>query len=110
MDLVGMVNNTYTEDAVYIHNIPFFNGAPPYEAQGREEIIAALSAIAARQGAFEVKGPTVFYASNEHVAFQCIVRSPNTGVWILDENWTLQGGKVARCFAYGYNLTEAETG
>jgi hypothetical protein len=110
LDLESMVNNTFTEDAVYYHNLPFFEEEPPHIVRGRRAIIDALTVIAGRQGAFTVEPPTSFSESDLHVCFHCILKSPNTCGRLLNEFRLIKGDKVSHCFGYGYNLTEAREG
>ena len=107
-DVAGMVNNTYTEDAILYHNFPFFDGDPPYIVQGREAIIKTEEIIFApeNQGEIEAGEPFNFVESEDFLGFQIIVKSPNTGKWLITDAWVLRDGKIARYFAMGYRLED----
>jgi hypothetical protein len=103
-DMPGMVTNTFTEDAAYYSNFPFFEGELPHVFRGREKLVEVMSFLLDHQGAIEVDGPNSFSESDEHVAFQCVITSPNTGKWLANEFWLLEDDKIAHFFGYTYKL------
>ena len=40
-DIEGLVHDTYTDDAVLVHNFPYFPGPGPYRHEGKQAIIEA---------------------------------------------------------------------
>jgi hypothetical protein len=100
-DIAGMVRDTFHDEAVYYHNFPFFETPPPFVITGKDKIIAALSTIFERQGDIRVGEPMGWSESDNHIAFQILVTSPNTGSWLVSDFWYLRDGKVFLYFGYG---------
>lgn len=103
-DIAGMVNNTFRDDAVYYHNFPFFDAPPPFVISGKENIIKAMSVIFERQGKMRVGEPIDWSESDNHIALQILVISPNTGSWLITDFFGLRDGKVSEYFGYGRQL------
>lgn len=103
-DFEGMVNDTFTDDAVLYHNFPFFDSPPPYVVKSKKAIIEAEIAIFERQGDLEVGEPQNFSESDDHLCYQIEINSPNTGRWMVTDFWYLKDGKIFQYFAYGYKL------
>ena len=103
-DIAGMVNDTFQEDAVCYHNFPFFDSPPPYVIKGKQNIIRALATIFERQGALKAEEPFGWSESDDHIAYQIIVDSPNTGRWMVTDLWLLRDGKITHYFGYGNQL------
>jgi len=100
-DIAGMVHDTFHDEAVYYHNFPFFETPPPFVITGKDKIIAALSTVFERQGDLRVGEPMGWSESDNHIAFQVLVTSPNTGSWLVSDFWYLRDGKVFQYFGYG---------
>jgi len=105
MDIEGMVNNTFHDDAVLYHNFPFFDTPGPYVVKGKKDIIAHEKVIFTRQGKMEVGEPFDWSESDSHICYQIVVNSPNTGRWMVTDFWYLKDHKIFQYFAYGYKLT-----
>ncbi|HYW78451.1 MAG TPA: nuclear transport factor 2 family protein [Thermoguttaceae bacterium] len=105
-DFAAMVNETYTDDCVLVHNFAFFDDPPPYTVRGKEAIIEAETKIFQRQGDIEPGEPFNFVEGDDFLAFQIIVTSPNTGRWLINDVWHLRDGKIDRYFAFGYHLED----
>jgi hypothetical protein len=107
-DIVGMVNNTYTDDAVLYHTFDFFETKPPHVVQGKEAIIKAQQTIFGpeAQGQIQAGEPFNFVATEEYIAFQIQIVSPNTGTWIVNDVWILRDDKIARQFVLGTKIAE----
>ena len=105
-DLDAMVRNTYHEDAVLYHNFPFFDGEPPYVAEGHDAIIATETTIFApeNQGKIEAGEPFNFVGRDDFIGFQIFVTSPKTGRWLITDNWMIRDGKIAVYYAMGYRF------
>jgi len=103
-DIVGMVNNTFTDDGVLYHNFPFFESPPPYVVRGKNAIIQANTLIFQRQGKIEAEEPFNFAEGDDFICFQIKFRSPNTGRWLVNDFWLLRAGRIAHCFSFGYPI------
>ncbi|OGA47529.1 MAG: hypothetical protein A3F74_00145 [Betaproteobacteria bacterium RIFCSPLOWO2_12_FULL_62_58] len=103
-DIAGMVNNTFHDDATYYHNFHFFDSPPPYVLSGKENIIKAMSVIFERQGKMRVGEVLDWSESDNHIALQILVTSPNTGSWLITDFFGLRDGKVFEYFGYGRQL------
>ncbi len=106
-DIVSMVNNTYTENAIFYHTLPVFDTPTPTLIQGREQIIKALQFISDKQGDIQVGEPYNFIETENFLAFQIEVKSPNTGKWSFSDLWLIQDGKIAGYFVFVCKLGDA---
>ncbi len=105
-DIAAMINDTFTEDAEFHHNWPFFAGEPPYVVRGRPEIIEATEIIFApdHQGKIVAGEPFNFVSGEGFLAFQIYVTSPVTGRWLITDCWLLRGDQIAKYVSFGYNI------
>ncbi|MGF1647982.1 MAG: nuclear transport factor 2 family protein [Kineosporiaceae bacterium] len=109
-DIDGLVHDTYTDDAVLVHNFPYFDGPGPYRHVGKDAIIAAQKTIfaPANHGAI-VAGPTFeFLADGDTIVFQLHILSPTRGRWMNTDLWTVRDGKLAEQYVLGYPLDDVD--
>lgn len=109
-DLAGLVNALYAEDAVLVHNFPYFPGEGPWRHRGRQEILRAQQTIFAPEhhGAI-LAGPAFEYLENGGtIVFQLHVMSPTRGRWMNTDLWTIRDGLLAEQYVLGYPLDEAD--
>ncbi len=106
-DIAGMVNNTYTEDAVFYNTFPIINSPTPNIIRGREEIINAQKAIFEQQGNIKAGEPYNFIEDGDVISFQIEVTSPNTGKWKIADVWLMRDGKIARQFVLADRIVDA---
>ncbi|BAY34139.1 MULTISPECIES: nuclear transport factor 2 family protein [unclassified Tolypothrix] len=106
-DVVGMVTNTYTEDAILYNAFPFLDTPPPNVIQGREALIKAFEGYLEYQGEIQVDSLYNFLETDDVISFQATITSPKTGKWAVGDVWVLQDGKVARHFGFAHRLGDA---
>jgi ketosteroid isomerase-like protein len=109
-DLAGLVSAGYADDAVLVHNFPYFPGDGPWRHCGRAEILGALRTIFAPEhhGAV-LAGPAFEYLEHGNtIAFQLHVMSPTCGRWMNTDLWTVHDGRLAEQYMLGYPLDEAD--
>jgi hypothetical protein len=109
-DLAGLVHAGYAEDAVLVHNFPYFPGDGPWRHRNRAEILQALRTIFAPEhhGAV-LAGPAFEYLEHGNtIAFQRHVMSPTRGRWMNTDLWTVRDGRLAEQYVLGYPLDEAD--
>ena len=53
-DMVGMIKNTYAEDAILYNAFPFLDTPPPNVVKGHEQLIDVFEKYLAYQGEIEV--------------------------------------------------------
>jgi hypothetical protein len=109
-NIEGLVNATYTDDAVLVHNFPYFPGAGPYRHRGKQAIIDAQKTIFAPEnhGAI-LAGPTFEYIeSGSSIVFQLHILSPTRGRWMNTDLWNVRNGLLAEQYVLGYPLDEAD--
>ena len=97
-DIVGLINNTYHEDAILFHNLPYFEGPSPHRHQGREEIINAHLVFMRPDnlGAAQVGEMSNWIEDGDHICFQIPLTIPGDGTWVNTTMWVLLGGMLAR--------------
>lgn len=109
-DIEALVHETYTDDAVLVHNFPYFPGDGPWRHVGKQAIIEAQRTIFAPEnhGAI-VAGPTIqFVEDGNTIVFQLHILSPTRGRWLNTDLWTVRDGKLAEQYVLGYPLDEVE--
>ncbi|HEY9873905.1 MAG TPA: hypothetical protein V6D12_10740 [Candidatus Obscuribacterales bacterium] len=106
-DMAGMINNTYTEDAILYNAFPFLDTPPPNVIQGREELIKVFNAYLDYQGEIQVDSLYNFLETEDVISFQATITSPKTGKWAVGDAWLLQNGKIARHFGFAHRLGDA---
>ncbi|NLT56335.1 MAG: hypothetical protein GXX79_17610 [Actinomycetales bacterium] len=105
-DIEALVHDTYTDDAVLVHNFPYFPGEPPYRHEGMQAIIDAQRTIFAPEnhGAITA-GPTFSYLeSGNAIVFQLHILSPTRGRWMNTDLWIVRDGRLAEQYVLGYPL------
>ncbi len=105
-DIEGMVRDTFTEDIVMYHNMPFFEGKPPYTLHGRKEVTASQKVIfdPKNQGIVTASDPFNVVEDGDFLGFQAIVTSQNTGKWLMSDVWQLRGDTIAVYWVMAYLL------
>lgn len=106
-DMVGMVTDTYTEDAILYNAFPFLDTPPPNVIKGREALIKAFEAYLAYQGEIQVDSLYNFLETEDVISFQATITSPKTGKWAVGDVWTLEDGKISRHFGFAHRLGDA---
>lgn len=105
-DMQAMVGETFSEDAIFCHNFPFFEGKPPYYACGHKEIVNHLEVIfsPSNQGEIQAGEPFNFVATDDFIGFQIFVESPNTGMALVTDTWVLKDNRIKIYYAMAYFL------
>ncbi|NET02623.1 MAG: hypothetical protein F6K61_19165 [Sphaerospermopsis sp. SIO1G1] len=109
-DMVGMITDTYTEDAILYNAFPFLDTPPPNVIQGREALIKVFEAYLAYQGEIQVDSLYNFLETDDVISFQATITSPKTGKWVVGDVWTLVGTdtkKISRHFGFAHRLGDA---
>lgn len=104
-DVEGMINNTYTEDAILYNAFPFLDSPPANVIQGRPELIKVFKAYLDYQGEIQVDSLYNFLETEDVISFQATITSPKTGKWVVADIWLMEGGKIARHFGVAHHLT-----
>jgi hypothetical protein len=109
-DIEGLVNATYTPDAVLVHNFPYFPGDGPWRHRGRQAIIDAQRTIfAPRNHGPVLAGPAFEYFEHGNtIAFQLHVLSPTRGRWMNTDLWTIRDGLLAEQYVLAYPLDSTD--
>lgn len=106
-DMAGMINNTYTEDAILYNAFPFLDTPPPNVITGSEELIKVFNAYLDYQGEIQVDSLYNFLETEDVISFQATITSPKTGKWAVGDTWLLKDGKIARHFGFAHRLGDA---
>lgn len=106
-DMVGMIKDTYTEDAILYNAFPFHDTPPPNVIQGQENLIDVFEKYLAYQGGIEVNNLYNFLETDDVISFQAVITSPKTGKWVVGDTWLLREGKIARHFGFAHHLDDA---
>jgi hypothetical protein len=103
-DMVGMVTNTYTEDAIWYNPFPCFDIPPPNVIQGREELIKCFNTFLEYQGDIQLNSFYNFFETEDVISFQATIKSSKTGEWAVGDIWLMSNHKIARHFAFAHRL------
>jgi hypothetical protein len=103
-DVAGMIDNTYTEDAILYNAFPFLDTPPPNVIQGPEELKKVFKAYLDWQGEIQVDSLYNFLDTEDVISFQAVITSPNTGKWAVGDVWYMQDSKIARHFGFAHKL------
>ncbi|MDJ0730918.1 MAG: nuclear transport factor 2 family protein [Crocosphaera sp.] len=106
-DVEGMVNNTYTEDAILYNAFPCLDTPPPNVIKGREELIKLFKTYLAYQGEIQVDSLDNFLVTEDVISFQGTITSPKTGKWVVADIWLMDAGQIARHFGVAHRLGDA---
>ena len=103
-DVVGMVTETYTEDAILFNAFNFLPEPPPNIIQGRAALIDAFQKYLAYQGEIKVTSLYNFLDSQNAISFQATFDSPKTGSWAVGDCWLMRDGKIYHHIGFAHNI------
>jgi hypothetical protein len=106
-DMAGMIQDTYTEDAILYNAFPFLDTPPPNVITGTKELIKVFESYLEYQGEIEVNSLYNFLETEDVISFQATITSPKTGKWAVGDTWILRNRKIARHFGFAHRLGDA---
>jgi len=89
-DLEGMVNKTYSENAILYNAFPIYGNLPPWNVvRGRQQILTLFNDYMSFQGAINVERLYNYIEGDKAISFQAIINSPNSGRWAAGDIWLM---------------------
>jgi hypothetical protein len=104
-DVVGMIDNEYTDDAVLISPFDILDTPPPHTVVGSQALKDFFEKYLAWQGEINVESLYNFVELEDSICFHAIFTS-HTGRWVVGDMWHLDGGKIDRHYSFAERIGE----
>ena len=102
-DVIGMVENTYTEDATWYNPFPFLPEPAPNVIKGRVSLIDAMNKyFDYHKGSINVTSLYNFLDTPDVISFQSSFDSVQTGSWIVGNCWMMRDGKIHQHIGFAH--------
>ena len=102
-DIDGMIDNTYTQDAVLISPFDILPTPPPHTIVGNKALKEFFRVYLAYQGSINVESLTNFVETPNSIFFQAVFTS-KTGRWAVGDAWHMTDGKIDTHYSFAYRV------
>ena len=103
MDVDGLIDDQYTEDALLISPFDILDTPPPHVVRGREALKDFFRKYLSWQGEIAVESLYDFAETDDAISFQAIFTS-HTGRWVVGDGWHMTDGKIDTHFSFAHRL------